>query len=76
MLPLIAVGCFPTSLFVLIVAAAVTGVLSLASGVELVRRIRGATSYAFLVRAVWLIIAVVGLVALIDDVRAVSVLVD
>ena len=72
LLPLLAVGCFPLSgVFVLAAAALVaTGVL--VGELDLVRRLRRAPFYALAVRSVWLVIAVVGLVALINDTRAIT----
>lgn len=71
--PLIAVGLFPASLLALLVAALVLGIWILFTGLELVHRIRRAPLYARVVRSVWLLVAVVGLIALINDVKDVSV---
>lgn len=72
LLPLICVACFPPSVVVVATAAVVFGLWVLVSGFEQVQRVRRLSSYALAVRAIWLVIAAVGLVALIDDTRALA----
>jgi hypothetical protein len=71
-LPLIAVACFPLTVPVLLFAAVILAVWSAARELEVVKRIRGARLYALAVRSLWLVIAMVGLVALINDTRALA----
>jgi hypothetical protein len=72
MLPLIAVACFPPSLLAVLVASVIFGVWEIASDFQLVGRVRQAPLYALTVRFLWLLVAVVGLVALINDTRALA----
>jgi hypothetical protein len=69
LLPILGLACFPGVLPVLGVTAVVLGGwVAMRSTVE-VQRVRTATWYGLVVRAVWLSIALTGLVALIGDVR-------
>ena len=71
-LALICVACFPTTLFPLTIALIVVlfWTMMTASGlVGLVRRIPG---YGVLIRSLWLLVAVAGLVALINDINALT----
>lgn len=70
LLPVIAVGCFPLSLPVLVATALVLGILVLVGGLESVQRMRRASVYALAVRSLWLLVAMVGLVALVNDTKA------
>jgi hypothetical protein len=72
LLPLAAVGCFPLSAIFLLPSIAVLGIWELTRDATLVRRVRGARLYALTVRAIWLVIAVGGLVALVNDVNALA----
>jgi hypothetical protein len=72
LLPVIAVICFPTTIPVVAVTALVFGIWVLVSGTAPVQRIRTAWVYALAVRAVWLLVAVLGLVALVNDTRALT----
>ena len=76
MLPLISVACFPPSLLVVLVASVFVGVWLIISDLELVQRVRRAPLYALTVRFLWLLVAVLGLVALISDTRALAALAD
>ena len=58
--------------FVLPFALAAVALWSFARDVQVVRRVRGVRTYALAVRAVWIFIAVLGLVALINDIDALS----
>lgn len=72
LLPLLAIVCFPLTAFVLPFALAVVVVGAFARDVQIVRRARGVRSYALAVRSAWLFIAVLGLVALINDIGALT----
>ena len=76
MLPLIAIACFPPSLLAVLVASVVFGIWVIASDFEPVQRIRAAPLYALTVRFLWLLVAVVGLVALINDTRALAAIAE
>lgn len=72
LLPVILVACFPPVVVFVLVAAMIVGVRVLFGDITLVQRVRAARVYAFAVRSVWMLIAVAGLVALINDARALS----
>lgn len=72
LLPLIAVSCFPLSFLFLLIASVILGISVLASDLELVQRVRRAPFYAPTIRSLWLFIAVAGLVALINDIAALT----
>jgi hypothetical protein len=69
-LPVAAVGCFPLSVIFLLPSIAVLGIWELARDATLVRRVRRARLYALTVRTAWLVMAVAGLIALVNDVSA------
>ena len=71
-LPIASMACFPATLLVVIVATVVTAfgeVLRAAGVVGLVCRVPG---HALVIRAVWLLIAVAGLIALVNDITAIT----
>ncbi len=71
-LAIISVACFPATLLVVIPAVVVTAfgeVLRAAGVLRLVRRI---PAHALLIRSLWLLIAVAGLVALVNDITAIT----
>ncbi len=72
LLPTIAVACFPTTLPVVAATALIFGLWVLVSSCAPVQQLRDAWAYALAVRAVWLLVAVVGLVALVNDTRALT----
>ncbi|HEY5875706.1 MAG TPA: hypothetical protein VIT64_10405 [Ilumatobacteraceae bacterium] len=71
LLPVVCVGCVPPAIPVVLFAAAVLGVWVLVSEAEPVQRVRRAPLYALAIRSAWLLIAVLGLVALLNDAQAV-----
>lgn len=72
LLPLLAAACFPAIVPVLLVASVILGAWVLVTDMALLKKARRAPAYALTVRSLWLLVAVVGLVALIDDITAIS----
>jgi hypothetical protein len=72
LLPLIAVGLFPTTFPILIFALAVLGLWIVADGAGHTRRWLTIPTRAWAVRCVWLLIAVAGLIALMNDIVALT----
>jgi hypothetical protein len=72
LVPLICVGCIPLTVVPLAIAAIVLVIWLFANQTGLVRLIRGAPLYAFVVRSVWILIAIAGFIALIGDVKALT----
>jgi hypothetical protein len=72
LLPLISVGCFPPVIPFVLLASVTVAARIVANDAPVVKRIRTTPLYAFAVRSLWLLIAVAGLVALINDARALS----
>ena len=73
--PILASLAFPATVPVLLVAALFLGLWVLTTSLEGVQRVRNAGSYALVVRSLWLLVAVVGLVGLINETRAIAALV-
>lgn len=71
LVPLVCVACFPPTALVVVVAALVFAIWVLVTEAALAQRLRRARLYALAMRSAWLIAAVLGLVALINDTRAV-----
>jgi hypothetical protein len=71
-LPLILLGCFPLTIVVILIAAAVFGSWVLISDLALIGRVRCSAPYALVVRAGWLVIAILGLVAIVNDTQAIA----
>ncbi len=71
LLPIVCVGFVPFAIPVILFVAAVFGVWLLISDEEPVRRVRRAPLYALAIRSAWLLIAALGLVALVNDTQAV-----
>ncbi len=72
LLVVLSIGFFPFTVIILPFAAAAVVVCVFAHDARLVQRIRQVAVTSVLVRAVWLLIAVAGLVALIGDIKALS----
>jgi hypothetical protein len=72
LIPLLAVVFFPGTAFVLPFALAVVTFWSFARDVQAVQRVRNIRAYSFAVRGLWLFIAVLGLLALINDIDALT----
>lgn len=71
-LPVLLVACFPLTLFVVAIATFVLAAWVALRRLDLVRRVRNALVFGLVVRAGWLSVALLGLVALIDDVSALT----
>ncbi len=74
-IPLLASLSFPATVPVLLVAALLLGLWVLATSLEGVQRVRSAGSFALVVRSLWLLVAVAGLVGLINEAQAIAALV-
>ena len=66
------VGCFPLSVVPLAVAVVLLAIGMVARQATPIRRVQRVFVYSLAVRAGWLTIAAVGLVALVNDIRALS----
>lgn len=71
-LPILLVACFPLSIFVVIIAGAVFGAWVLVRDLSAIRSVRTSATYALAIRAVWLVIAIVGLVAIVSDTQEIA----
>ena len=71
-LPVLLVACFPPSAFVVLLAAAIFGAWVLVSDLDPIRSLRKSAPYALAIRAAWLIVAMVGLVAIVNDTQALA----
>jgi hypothetical protein len=71
-LPVVLVALFPPTLFVLAVSTVVLAVWLMIRTIGPVERLRASTAYGLVVRSVWLGIAILGLVALINDITAIT----
>ncbi len=71
LLPLILVGCFPTSLVIVTVSTIVVTLWLLLRSLRPVEVVRRSTLFGLMIRAAWLVVAALGLAALIDDIDAV-----
>jgi hypothetical protein len=72
LLPIVVVACFPPSAIVLAFALVVLALCSVARQATPIRRVRRSRAYAFAVRVIWLVIAAAGLLALVNDIDALS----
>jgi len=72
LLPVALVACFPPVLPVVAVAGVVLVVWVVVRRLDPVQRLRASAPWAMLIRVSWLGIAVLGLVALVADVRAIA----
>ena len=71
-LPVLLVACFPLSILVVVIAAAIFGAWVLISDLDPIRNARTSTPYALAIRAVWLAVAILGLVAIVNDTQALA----
>ena len=71
-IPIALVGLFPPTLFVLGVATTILAVWLLIREFGSVERLGASTGYGLVARALWLIVATLGLVALVNDVTAIA----
>lgn len=72
LLPVLLVGCFPLAVVVVLVAAAIFGAWVLVSDLGPIRSVRRSALYALAIRAVWLVVAILGLVAIVNDTQALA----
>jgi hypothetical protein len=72
LLPLIAVGLFPMTVPILIFAFAVLGLWIVADGAGHTQRWLRIPMYSWAIRSLWLLIAVAGLIALMNDIDALA----
>ncbi len=72
LLPLVLVALFPPTLFVLAASTVVLAVWLMIRTIRPVETLRASTGYGLVVRAIWLIIAALGLVALLNDIAAIT----
>lgn len=71
-LAVVSVACFPATLVVLGAAVAVTALAELLRAAGFVRLMRNIPFHALVIRAIWLLIAAAGLVALVNDITAIT----
>jgi hypothetical protein len=71
-LPIVLVACFPLSIFVVIIAGAVFGAWVLVRDLGAIRNVRTSAPYALVIRGAWLAVAIVGLVAIINDTQEIA----
>jgi hypothetical protein len=71
-LPVALVALFPPTLFVLVVSTAVLAVWLVIRTLRLVEMLRTSNAYGIVVRSIWLLITMSGLVALVDDITAIA----
>ena len=71
-LPILLVACFPLSIFVVIIAGAVFGAWVGVRDLSAIRSVRTSATYALAIRAVWLVIAIAGLVAIVSDTQEIA----
>jgi hypothetical protein len=72
LLPGVLAVCFPLTLVIIAVAAAIFLSWVLVSDLPAIRRVRSSAPYALVLRAGWLAVAIIGLVAIINDTQAVA----
>jgi hypothetical protein len=70
--PLVLVALFPPTLFVLSVSAVSLKKKLMIRSFDPVERLRTSAGYGAVVRSIWLMIAMVGLVALVNDIAAIA----
>ena len=71
-LPIVSMACFQATLPVVIVAIVVTAFGEVLRAAGIVRLVRSIPAHALVIRAVWLLIAVAGLIALVNDITAIT----
>jgi hypothetical protein len=70
-LPLVLIALFPLTVVVVMFAAPIVGVWVVVSDFGVVQRVRRSAPHALVIRAMWLSVALVGLVAVVGDAHAV-----
>jgi hypothetical protein len=68
LLPFIAIACFPPTILVVIVIATGTAIATAIAEIAQVRVLRATAGFTFVVRFAWLLIALAGLNALLNDI--------
>jgi hypothetical protein len=68
LIPFVAIACFPPTIVMVAVITAVSAIAITIGEISRVRAIRATAAFSFVARAVWLLIAVAGLSALINDI--------
>lgn len=68
LIPIVAIACFPPTVLPVIIVAAVAAMVIAIGDSARIRRLRATVGYSLAVRATWLLIAIVGLGALITDI--------
>ena len=71
-LPAALVAAFPLTLFVLVAATAVLAIWLAIRRTSILEQLRASSGYAMAVRAAWLVVAGLGLLALTRDVSAIT----
>ena len=71
-LVIVSVACFPATLLIVMVAVVVTAFGEVLRAAGVLRIVRGLPAHALVIRSLWLLIAVVGLIALINDITAIT----
>ena len=69
---IVSVACFPATLLIVMVAVVVTAFGEVLRAAGVLRIVRGLPAHALVIRSLWLLIAVVGLIALINDITAIT----
>lgn len=71
LVPLLLLLCSPPTVLVLAFAMPFVGACAVGAGIHQVQQVRRSRAYGVVIRSAWLSIAVVGLVALVNDARAI-----
>lgn len=71
-LVIVSVACFPATLLIVMVAVVVTAFGEVLRAAGVLRIVRGLPAHELVIRSLWLLIAVAGLIALINDITAIT----
>ena len=71
-MPIALVALFPPTLIILVLATTVLAVWLLIREFDPVERLGATTGYSLAARALWLLVATFGLVALVNDITAIA----
>ena len=71
-LPILLVCCFPLSVFVVILVGAVFGTWVLVRDLGAISKVRKSAPYALAIRGAWLLVAIIGLVAIVSDTQEIA----
>ncbi len=71
-LPLVLIACFPATLFVVASMLLFVGLWALLRDVDVSAEVRRAPAIGWAIRTAWMVVAVIGLVALVNDIAALS----